>query len=50
MVPFLAVAAAAGATVVEDDFFTLFPSTPLDPLELEVVAPPLVVSQVWPLT
>jgi len=43
MVPFLAVAAAAGAIDVEDDFFPLFPSTPLDPLELEVMAPPLVV-------
>ena len=41
MVPFLAVAAAAGAIDVEDDFFPLFPSTPLDPLELEVMAPPL---------
>ena len=40
MVPFLAVA-AAGAIDVEDDFFPLFPSTPLDPLELEVMAPPL---------
>ena len=41
MVPFLAVAAAAGAIDVEDDFFPLFPSTPLDPLELEVMALPL---------
>ena len=50
MVPFLAVAAAAGAIDVEDDFFPLFPSTPLDPLELEVMAPPLKVVRSGPLT